>query len=83
MIESIRLVLVLSRRPPKPQLMAAYYEKLTQVFWVANNHLYHGFCAYKHFLISLTHNKGMSSEERSAHANKVALAVLSIPMKKV
>ncbi len=81
-IEGIRLILVLSRRPPKPQMMAAYYEKLTQVFWVANNHLYHGFCAYKHLLISLTHNKGMSAEERSAQANKVSLAILSIPMKK-
>ncbi len=76
------MILVLSRRAPKPQMMAAYYEKLTQVFWVANNHLYHGFCAYKQFLISLQHNKGMSAEERSRQANKVSLAILSIPMKK-
>ena len=29
--------------PPKAKIMAAYYEKLTNLFWVSENYLFHAF----------------------------------------
>ena len=65
--------------PPKAKLMAAYYEKLTTLFWVSENHLFHAFAWYKYYALCKEYNKSMSEELKRRHASAVLLAALCIP----
>lgn len=65
--------------PPKAKLMAAYYEKLTTLFWVSENHLFHGFAWYKFYTLCDEYNRVMSDEMKRMQASAVLLAALCIP----
>jgi translation initiation factor 3 subunit A len=65
--------------PPKAKLMAAYYEKLTTLFWVSENHLFHGFAWYKYYTLCKEYNRGMSDDMKRMQASAVLLAALCIP----
>ncbi|KAL7481043.1 hypothetical protein ACHAW6_006719 [Cyclotella cf. meneghiniana] len=65
--------------PPKAKIMAAYYEKLTNLFWVSENYLFHAFAWYKYYSLCKEYNRGMSVETRQMQASAVLLAALSIP----
>ena len=65
--------------PPKAKLMAAYYEKLTTLFWVSQNYLFHAFAWYKYHALCKEYNRGMSDELRRTQGSAVLLAALCIP----
>jgi translation initiation factor 3 subunit A len=65
--------------PPKAKLMAKYYEQLTNLFWVSENHLFHGFAWYKYHALCKEYNKSMSPELKAQQASAVLLAALCIP----
>lgn len=65
--------------PPKAKLMAAYYEKLTTLFWVSENYLFHGFAWYKYYTLCKEYNRGMSEDMKRMQASAVLLAALCIP----
>lgn len=65
--------------PPKAKIMAAYYEKLTSLFWVSENYLFHAFAWYKYYSLCKEYNRGMSAEMRTMQASAVVLAALCIP----
>eukprot|EP00566_Odontella_aurita_P003040 CAMPEP_0113553088 /NCGR_PEP_ID=MMETSP0015_2-20120614/15421_1 /TAXON_ID=2838 /ORGANISM="Odontella" /LENGTH=1029 /DNA_ID=CAMNT_0000454123 /DNA_START=285 /DNA_END=3370 /DNA_ORIENTATION=- /assembly_acc=CAM_ASM_000160 len=64
---------------PKAKLMAAYYEKLTDLFWVSENRLFHAFAWHKFYTLCKEYNRGMTSEQRSLQASAVLLSALCIP----
>ena len=59
--------------------MAAYYEKLTTLFWVSQNYLFHAFAWYKYHALCKEYNRGMSDEIRRTQGSAVLLAALCIP----
>ena len=59
--------------------MAAYYEKLTNLFWVSENYLFHAFAWYKYYSLCKEYNRGMSPEIKKMQASAVLLAALCIP----
>jgi translation initiation factor 3 subunit A len=65
--------------PPKAKLMANYYEKLTTLFWVSENHLFHAFAWWKYYSLCMEYNRGMSAEQKEMQASAVLLAALCIP----
>lgn len=65
--------------PPKAKLMAAYYEKLTTLFWVSENYLFHAFAWYKYYTLCKEYNRGMSDKMKQMQASAVLLAALCIP----
>jgi len=65
--------------PPKAKLIAAYYEKLTTLFWVSENYLFHAFAWYKYYTLCKEFNRGMSEEMKQKQASAVLLATLCIP----
>lgn len=64
---------------PKAKLMATYYEKLTDLFWVSENHLFHAFAWYKYYTLCCEYNKNMSQERKQLMASTVLLSALCIP----
>lgn len=65
--------------PPKAKLMATYYERLTTLFWVSENYLFHAFAWYKYYTLCREYNRGMSDEMKRMQASAVLLAALCIP----
>ncbi|KAL7468257.1 hypothetical protein ACHAXS_012542 [Conticribra weissflogii] len=65
--------------PPKAKIMAAYYEKLTNLFWVSENYLFHAFAWYKYYSLCKEYNRSMSADTRKMQASAVVLAALCIP----
>uniref|UniRef100_A0A7S3L380 PCI domain-containing protein n=1 Tax=Amphora coffeiformis TaxID=265554 RepID=A0A7S3L380_9STRA len=65
--------------PPKAKLMASYYEKLTTLFWVSENYLFHAFAWYKYYSLYKEFHRGMSADQQRVQASAVLLATLCIP----
>lgn len=52
-IEDIHALLQLSKKSPKPHLMATYFEKLAQIFWVSGHHLFHAYALFRFYTFSM------------------------------
>ncbi len=70
----------LSKKPPKPQLMANYYQKLALVFWKANCPLFHSAALFRLFHLSKELRKNITAEDIQKMATKVVAATLAIPI---
>mmetsp|Transcript_2980 Transcript_2980/g.4333 ORF Transcript_2980/g.4333 Transcript_2980/m.4333 type:complete len:1041 (+) Transcript_2980:284-3406(+) len=64
---------------PKAQIMAAYYDKLTTLFWVSENYLFHAFAWYKFYTLCREYNRGMTDDQKRLQASAVLLSALCIP----
>lgn len=65
-------------RPPRPELMAVYYQRMTQIFRMSNSMLFLGFTWYKLFSLYNLHLKTLSLQDQSTMASAVVLSALSI-----
>ncbi|KAK2747540.1 eukaryotic translation initiation factor 3 subunit A [Myotisia sp. PD_48] len=92
-VEDIHTLLNLSKRPPKNIMMANYYEKLTRIFLVSENYLFHA-AAWNRYYNLLRQssiaiasgqspkkdNPSVSDADITKTASFVLLAALSIPV---
>ena len=42
----------MARKQLKPRLMATYYDKLTKIFHVSGNHLFHAYAWHKYYMLT-------------------------------
>jgi len=92
-VEDIHTLLTLSKRPPKNIMMANYYEKLTRIFLVGENYLFHA-AAWLRYYNLLRHSAALLATGQSKKADNppateadlqraatfVVLSALSIPV---
>lgn len=69
----------LVKKTPKPQMMALYYAKLTQIFWMSESHLYHAYAWYRLYTLQKSYNKNLKEKDLQLMASSVLLATLAIP----
>ncbi|XP_078079365.1 eukaryotic translation initiation factor 3 subunit A [Mustelus asterias] len=79
-VEDIHGLFSLSKKPPKPQLMANYYNKVSTVFWKSGNALFHASTLHRLYHLSREMRKNLSQEEMQRMSTRVLLATLSIPI---
>nr|A7SK48.2 RecName: Full=Eukaryotic translation initiation factor 3 subunit A; Short=eIF3a; AltName: Full=Eukaryotic translation initiation factor 3 subunit 10 [Nematostella vectensis] len=79
-VEDVYGLMQLSKRPPKPQVMANYYQKVALVFLKAGNFLYHACTQQRLYLLMREQKKSITSEELQKMASHVLLATLSVPI---
>ncbi|XP_076368873.1 eukaryotic translation initiation factor 3 subunit a [Tachypleus tridentatus] len=79
-VEDIHSLMALSKKPPKPQLMANYRQKLALVFWKAGNYLFHACALFRLFHLSRELKKNITADEIQRMASRVVVATLAIPM---
>ena len=78
-IEDIHGLTFILKKSPNPRMMASYFAKLTKVFWVSENHLYHAYAWYKLFNLSKAYNRNLTPEDLKAMASAVLLSAIAIP----
>ena len=92
-VEDIHTLLSLSKRPPKNIMMANYYEKLTRIFLVGENYLFHAAAWSRYFNLlrqssammaagqsKKSDNPPASESDLQKAATFVVLSALSIPV---
>ncbi|KAK9469315.1 hypothetical protein V1512DRAFT_231632 [Lipomyces arxii] len=78
-VEDIHTLLTISKRPPKPAMMVNYYEKLTKIFLVSDNYLFHAAAASRYHNLRLQ-TRPMTEAEASRSASIVLLSAIAIPV---
>ena len=92
-VEDIHTLLSLSKRPAKNIMMANYYEKLTRIFMVSENYLFHAAAWSRYYNLlrqsanlvasgtgSKKDNPAMTEADMTRAASFVLLSALSIPV---
>lgn len=91
-VEDIHTLLSLSKRPAKPIMMANYFEKLTRIFLVSENYLFHAAAWSRYYNLLRQSASAMSQggtkkdhpavteSDMTRAASFVLLAALSIPV---
>jgi translation initiation factor 3 subunit A len=91
-IEDIHTLLSMSKRPAKPIMMANYFEKLTRIFLVSENYLFHAAAWSRYYNLlrqsavavsqgqSKKEHPSVSESDMTKAASFVLLSALSIPV---
>ncbi|XP_074640186.1 eukaryotic translation initiation factor 3 subunit A-like [Tubulanus polymorphus] len=79
-VEDVHGLVSLSKKPPKPALMANYYEKLGLVFQKAGNQLFHASAWHRLYHLFREQRKSLSTEELQRISMRVLCATLSVPI---
>jgi len=82
-IEDIHNIISMSTKKPSVQLMATYYQKLTQMFLVSGSFLFHAFAFRMYYDISRERNKALTQDQIRTMASSVLLAAMSVPLPSV
>ena len=69
----------MAKKAPRPAMMANYYEKLTKIFLMSGNALYHAAAWGKFYAVTTTIG-GKSEEELSRLAGQVLVSALAVPV---
>ena len=77
-IEYIHGLMCMVKKTPKMQLMETYYSKLTNIFWVSESHLYHGYALYKIYILQKMYNKNLKHKDLQSMASSVFLTAISV-----
>ncbi|KAI0822134.1 hypothetical protein BC628DRAFT_1327849 [Trametes gibbosa] len=78
-VEDVHNLLTMAKKAPRPSMMANYYEKLTKIFLMSGNALYHA-AAWGRYYAVVTAIGGKSDEEMSRLAGQVLVSALAVPV---
>ncbi|KAF8840291.1 hypothetical protein BDN67DRAFT_1069437 [Paxillus ammoniavirescens] len=78
-VEDVHNLLTMAKKAPRPAMMANYYEKLTKIFRMSGNSLYHA-AAWGRYYAIVTSIGGKSDEEMSRLAGQVLVSALAVPV---
>ncbi|KAF9440497.1 hypothetical protein P691DRAFT_767682 [Macrolepiota fuliginosa MF-IS2] len=78
-VEDVHNLLTMAKKAPRPAMMANYYEKLTKIFLMSGNALYHA-AAWGRYYAIVTNIGGKTEEEMSRLAGQVLVSALAVPV---
>ena len=77
-VEDIYAIIQMSEKTPKPRLMVSYYEKLTRIFWVSKNHLFHAYSWFSFYCLGRDSKMPIEPEQKKFYASNILLSALCI-----
>ncbi|PPQ90337.1 hypothetical protein CVT25_007739 [Psilocybe cyanescens] len=78
-VEDVHNLLTMAKKAPRPAMMANYYEKLTKIFLMSGNALYHA-AAWSRYYAIVVSIGGKSDEEMGRLAAQVLVSALAVPV---
>jgi translation initiation factor 3 subunit A len=78
-VEDVHNLLIMAKKAPRPAMMANYYEKLTKIFLMSGNALYHAAAWGKFYGVTTTIG-ARSDEELTRLAGQVLVSALAVPV---
>ncbi|KAJ3552544.1 hypothetical protein NM688_g4097 [Phlebia brevispora] len=78
-VEDVHNLLTMAKKAPRPAMMANYYEKLTKIFLMSGNALYHA-AAWGRYYSIVTAIGGKSEDEMRRLAGQVLISALAVPV---
>ena len=78
-VEDVHNLLTMAKKAPRPAMMANYYEKLTKIFLMSGNALYHA-AAWGRYYTIVTTIGGKTDEELRRLAGQVLVSALAVPV---
>jgi len=72
------LHMLMSKKKPKPAMLAQYYDGLQKIFWKSENYLYHAFGMMKYYLLC-KQKRNFPKEEEEQMASELLLATIVVP----
>jgi translation initiation factor 3 subunit A len=78
-VEDVHNLLTMAKKAPRPAMMANYYEKLTKIFLMSGNALYHA-AAWSKYYSTVTSIGGKSEEDLGRLAAQVLVSALAVPV---
>lgn len=77
-VEDIHSLTNMSRKPPKPQLMANFYQTLALVLWKAGNYLFHACAHHRLYILSREQKKTLTPEENERFVLKYNKVIVQL-----
>ncbi|PWN20732.1 hypothetical protein BCV69DRAFT_282953 [Microstroma glucosiphilum] len=77
-VEDVHSLLTMAKKAPRPSMMANYYEKLSKIFLVSDNNLFHA--AARSRFYALARGGIKTEEEHRRLASLVLLSSLAVPV---
>ncbi|KAF8639053.1 hypothetical protein AX17_001749 [Amanita inopinata Kibby_2008] len=78
-VEDVHNLLTMAKKAPRPAMMANYYEKLTKIFLMSGNALYHA-AAWSRYYSLVVSMGGKTEDELSRLAGQVLVSALAVPV---
>ncbi|KAF7361162.1 Eukaryotic translation initiation factor 3 subunit A [Mycena sanguinolenta] len=81
-VEDVHNLLTMAKKAPRPAMMANYYEKLTRIFLMSGNALYHAAAWGRYNAVYATAQAGTppkSAEDAERLAGQVLVSALAVP----
>ncbi|KAJ6452266.1 hypothetical protein C8R45DRAFT_916283 [Mycena sanguinolenta] len=82
-VEDVHNLLTMAKKAPRPAMMANYYEKLTRIFLMSGNALYHAAAWGRYNAVYATAQAGTapkSAEDAERLAGQVLVSALAVPV---
>ncbi|KAJ7019631.1 translation initiation factor eIF3a [Mycena alexandri] len=80
-VEDVHNLLTMAKKAPRPSMMANYYEKLTKIFLMSGNALYHAAAWGRYNAVSATiPAKDKDAEDAARLAGQVLVSALAVPV---
>jgi translation initiation factor 3 subunit A len=81
-VEEIYGIMAKIDRPIQPQMMAAYYKSLSDMFLVSKSYLFHAYAWLKFYHLNEKNNQSLDSKELTRMASALTLSALAVPVVK-
>lgn len=79
-IEEISSLMDNSKKSPRAQVLAVYFRKLSQVFWMSHDHVFHATALHRLHQLTQESKKAVRSQDIRHISNCVLLSTLTVPI---
>jgi len=79
-VEDISEICSVLKRQPPPQMLANYYKRLAQLFWVSHNYVFHAYAWLRFYVLSKNQNRTLTDSDLQKMASLVLISALSVPI---